>query len=172
MFTIPFFMAPLEHARRASRRTRSPGYPWGEDFRYREVMRTPGNARGLAMAVGITGGLAGVRARDHEARRAARADSRSARRSPARARRSRSATHGHWKVRCRRARRPALVYIAADDHGDPGYGSTAKMLGESALCLALDPLTLAGWRAHAVGAMGATLLAERPAHAPGLTFAT
>jgi short subunit dehydrogenase-like uncharacterized protein len=36
-----------------------------------------------------------------------------------------------------------LVYVVSD-RADPGYGSTAKMLGESALCLALDPLTSPG----------------------------
>jgi short subunit dehydrogenase-like uncharacterized protein len=34
--------------------------------------------------------------------------------------------------------------VVADPHGDPGYASTAKMLGESALCLAYDPLTSTG----------------------------
>jgi len=37
-----------------------------------------------------------------------------------------------------------LLYIVADPHGDPGYQSTARMLGESALCLAYDSLTSTG----------------------------
>ena len=48
--------------------------------------------------------------------------------------------HGHWKVRfVAEHGQDVLIYTAAD-RADPGYGSTAKMLGESALCLALDPL--------------------------------
>jgi short subunit dehydrogenase-like uncharacterized protein len=35
-------------------------------------------------------------------------------------------------------RRPSLAaYI--EGRSDPGYGETSKMLGESAMCLALDP---------------------------------
>ena len=41
----------------------------------------------------------------------------------------------YWQV--------TLTYVVSD-RADPGYGSTAKMLGESALCLALDPLTSPG----------------------------
>jgi short subunit dehydrogenase-like uncharacterized protein len=47
---------------------------------------------------------------------------------------------------------------------DPGYGSTAKMLGESAVCLALDPATTGGgfWTpASALGDALLTRLGER-----------
>ena len=43
---------------------------------------------------------------------------------------------------------------------DPGYGSTAKMLGESAVCLALDPLTAGGGFWTPASAMGEPLLAR------------
>jgi short subunit dehydrogenase-like uncharacterized protein len=46
------------------------------------------------------------------------------------------------------------------DRADPGYGSTAKMLGEAALCLAQDPLTSAGGCTTPSVAMGGHL-AER-----------
>jgi short subunit dehydrogenase-like uncharacterized protein len=78
-------------------------------------------------------------------------------------------THGHWKVRfVAEADGDQLVYLAAD-RADPGYGSTAKMLGESALCLALDPLASPGGVQTASVAMGVAL-AERLRSA-GLTFA-
>jgi short subunit dehydrogenase-like uncharacterized protein len=52
---------------------------------------------------------------------------------------------GHWKVRfLAEDGNDRLLYIVADPAGDPGYASTAKMLGESALCLAYDPLLSEG----------------------------
>ncbi|TDC59028.1 saccharopine dehydrogenase [Micromonospora sp. KC207] len=55
--------------------------------------------------------------------------------------------------------------------GDPGYDETAKMLGESALCLALDDdLPLASGQVTPVTAMGDALL--RRLTAAGLTFRT
>lgn len=52
---------------------------------------------------------------------------------------------------------------------DPGYGSTAKMLGESAVCLALDERVSGGGCLTPAAAMGNALLARLPAHA-GVTF--
>jgi short subunit dehydrogenase-like uncharacterized protein len=52
---------------------------------------------------------------------------------------------------------------------DPGYGSTAKMLGESAACLALDELSAPGGFHTPASAMGEPLLARLESHS-GLTF--
>ncbi len=52
--------------------------------------------------------------------------------------------------------------------GDPGYDETAKMLGESALCLALDPLPPVAGQLTTAVAMGDALLARL--RAAGLTF--
>jgi len=54
---------------------------------------------------------------------------------------------------------------------DPGYGSTAKMLGEAAACLALDvpKAALSGGFWTPATALGERLLARLTAHA-GLTF--
>jgi short subunit dehydrogenase-like uncharacterized protein len=46
---------------------------------------------------------------------------------------------------------------------DPGYGSTSKMLGESAVCLALDELGPGGGCLTPASAMGSALLARLPA---------
>jgi len=51
---------------------------------------------------------------------------------------------------------------------DPGYGSTSKMLGESAVCLALDELGRGGGCLTPASAMGSALLARLPA--AGVTF--
>ncbi|GAB3942561.1 hypothetical protein GCM10027614_29820 [Micromonospora vulcania] len=52
--------------------------------------------------------------------------------------------------------------------GDPGYDETAKMLAESALCLALDDLPPAAGQLTPVAAMGDALL-DRLTRA-GITF--
>lgn len=52
---------------------------------------------------------------------------------------------------------------------DPGYGSTSRMLTESALCLASDELAVGGGFWTPASAMGGPLLERLEAHA-GLTF--
>ena len=52
---------------------------------------------------------------------------------------------------------------------DPGYGSTSKMLGESAVCLAVDESGLTGGCLTPASAMGASLLVRLPANA-GVSF--
>lgn len=142
MFTIPFVMAQV-NTRVVRRAHVLAGSPWGADFVYREVMSTPGNARGAAIAVGVTGGLAALSfamrhpaLRNQLARRAPKPGE-----GPSPEQRAR----GHWKVRlvAEGGHGERLLYVVSD-RADPGYGSTAKMLGESALCLALDPLRSPG----------------------------
>jgi short subunit dehydrogenase-like uncharacterized protein len=52
--------------------------------------------------------------------------------------------------------------------GDPGYTETAKMLAESALCMARDDLPTTSGQVTTAQAMGATLIARL--QAAGLTF--
>jgi len=52
--------------------------------------------------------------------------------------------------------------------GDPGYDETAKMLGESALCLALDDLPVTSGQVTPVTAMGQALITRL--NAAGITF--
>lgn len=167
LFTAPFFMAATNSpvVRRAHALA---GYPWGDDFTYREVMSTPGNARGLAMAVGITGALAGLSAAMKRPRMRAFLKDRAPR--PGEGPSAEKRARGHWIVRfVAEADNDRLIYIAADPAGDPGYGSTMKMLGESALSLAFDPLMSPGGVLTPSIAMGGMLL-ER-LRAAGLTFA-
>ena len=166
MFTVPFVMAQV-NTRVVRRAHALAGLPWGKDFVYREVMSTPGTPRGLAMAVGITGSLAGLmfamKRPGLRAQLAKRAPKPGEGPSPE------TRANGHWKVRLVGEAGPnRLVYVVADEHGDPGYASTAKMLGESALCLARDPLTSSGGVTTPSVAMGQALL-DRLRRA-GLTF--
>ncbi|MBX3154631.1 MAG: saccharopine dehydrogenase NADP-binding domain-containing protein [Deltaproteobacteria bacterium] len=166
MFTIPFFMAGF-NTRIVRRGHALAGFPWGRDFRYREVMSTPASARGLAMAVGFTGGMAALAfavkrpwLRDQLAKRAPQ---------PGEGPTPEERARGHWKVRFVARRDDHRLRYEAGDRADPGYGSTAKMLGESALCLALDPLDSPGGVVTPSVAMGGRLL-DRLRRA-GLTFA-
>ena len=52
--------------------------------------------------------------------------------------------------------------------GDPGYGETAKMLAESALCLAFDDNPATAGQVTTAQAMGEHLLARL--QAAGMTF--
>lgn len=157
MFTVPFVMA--QYNTRIVRRSHAlAGFPWGEDFVYRELMSTPSSPKGLAMAVGFTAGLAtlglAMRYPGLRAQLAKRAP------KPGEGPSAEVRAKGHWKVRfvASGGERERLVYIVADDHADPGYGSTAKMLGESALCLARDPLSAPGGLLTPSVAMGQALV--------------
>jgi short subunit dehydrogenase-like uncharacterized protein len=159
MFTLPFVMAQV-NTRVVRRAHALAGFPWGEGFVYRELMSTPGTVRGAVMALAIAGALGGIsyalkrrRLRELLARRAPRPGE-----GPSRERRA----NGYWLVRMigeagANGSTDVLIYRVAD-RADPGYGSTAKMLGESALCLALDPLTSPGGVTTPSVAMGGALL--------------
>ncbi|HEX4454562.1 MAG TPA: saccharopine dehydrogenase NADP-binding domain-containing protein [Kofleriaceae bacterium] len=166
LFVSPFVMADTNS--RVVRRSHAlAGFPWGDDFVYTEAMSAPGNAAGLVRAVATTGALAGLAfalkrplLRGQLAKRAPQ---------PGEGPDEQTRTHGHWKTRFVAKRGDdMLVYVAADLHGDPGYGSTMKMLGESALCLAFDQLDSPGGVTTPSVAMAAPLL-ER-LRAAGLQF--
>jgi len=166
MFYVPFFMA--ETNTRVVRRGHAlAGFPWGEDFLYREVMSTPGNARGAVMAATITAGLAGLAAAMKRPRLREMLKERAPK--PGEGPSEEQRTRGHWKVRfVAEDGNDRLLYIVGDPAGDPGYASTAKMLGESALCLAYDPLESKGGCLTPSVAMDGSLL-DRLRKA-GLTF--
>lgn len=166
MFVAPFFMAATNSP--VVRRGHAlAGYPWGNDFIYREVMSTPGNARGAVMAAGWTAALGALATamkrpwlREQLKKRAPRPGE-----GPTPEQRER----GHWKVRfLAEDGADKLIYVVADPHGDPGYKSTSKMLGESALCLAYDELPSTGGVQTPSVAMDGKLLARL--RAAGLIF--
>jgi short subunit dehydrogenase-like uncharacterized protein len=142
MFFVPFFMAATNSP--VVRRGHAlAGHPWGKDFVYREVMSTPGSPRGAVMAATITAGLAGLAAAMK--RPALREMLKKRAPKPGEGPSQEQRESGHWKVRfLAEDGNDRLLYIAADPAGDPGYASTAKMLGESALCLAYDSLESEG----------------------------
>jgi len=165
MFFVPFFMAATNGP--VVRRGHAlAGHPWGKEFVYHEVMSTPGNVRGAVLAAQITGGLALLseamkrpKLREFLRKRAPQPGE-----GPSAEKRER----GHWKVRYVAERDDNKLVYVASDRGDPGYASTCRMLGESALCLAYDPLTSPGGVLTPSTAMAQPLLDRL--RAAGLTF--
>ena len=161
-WTGPFLMAAINT--RVVRRTNALlGYPYGQHFRYSEVHGTKGRIAAWKLAIGLAA-LASVGV-TRPGRALLRRVAPSPGEGPSKAQRERGWFHAE------------LVATAADGskwHGhvrgvqDPGYGETAKMLGESALCLACDPLTTGGGVLTPASAMGAPLVDRL--RAAGMTF--
>jgi short subunit dehydrogenase-like uncharacterized protein len=141
-WTGPFLMAAINT--RVVRRTHALlGHPWGRDFRYREAMSFGRGAKAWLMAAGVSAGTAlGVAllavgpVRRVLAQRVLPA--------PGEGPSGEARDRGFFVSR--------LVGTLPDGKGklrgtvrgtsDPGYGETAKMLSESAVCLAQDRDTL------------------------------
>jgi saccharopine dehydrogenase (NAD+, L-glutamate forming) len=75
-----------------------------------------------------------------------------------------------WFTLRLRAETPGRTLITEVAGGDPGYGETAKMLAEAALCLAFDDLPATAGQVTTAVAMGDALI-ERLRRA-GITFRT
>ena len=165
-FTVPFVMSAT-NSRVVRRGHALAGLPWGDDFVYREVMTTPRSPKGLVMAAGITAGLGGLALALRSPRLRAELEKRAPKsgEGPSEEQRKR----GHWTVHFVATRgSERLDYTVADPHGDPGYASTSKMLGESAMCLAFDPLASQGGVQTPATAMGGALVNRL--RAAGLEF--
>lgn len=136
-WVAPFLMAAI-NTRIVHRSNALSGWSYGRDFAYDEAMMTGKGGKALAMATGLTGGLASL------AVGAALSPTRwllekyvlpkpGEGPSPA------EQESGHYDLRFHgtTADGQALVAQVTGDR-DPGYGSTGKMLGEAVACLALD----------------------------------
>ena len=168
-WTGPFVMAAVDT--RIVRRTNALlGYPYGRDFRYDEATLMGSGPVGLAKAVGMTAGLGGVMGamRLGPVRRLAAGRLPKPGEGPTREQREK----GYFDVRLW-AQHPTdptkSLRARVTGDRDPGYGSTAKMLAEAALCLANDELPVGGGFWTPAAAMGTALLRRLRASA-GLTF--
>jgi short subunit dehydrogenase-like uncharacterized protein len=159
-WTGPFVMGPVD-TRIVRRSNALLGHAYGTGFRYDEAMLTGAGPLGFAKATALAGGLTTAMAALTLApvRRLAAA------RMPKPGEGPDSATReaGYWDVRLHAAHpsEPARSLTARlTGDRDPGYGSTCKMLGESALCLAKDPLASPGGFLTPAAAMADPLLAR------------
>ena len=135
MWTAPFIMAGINT--RVVRRSHALlGLPWGKTFRYSEVASTGTGPKGLARAVALAGGVGAFMAlvmlpltKPFIVRKLPAPGE-----GPSRDHRER----GYFKTRLLALGNGKRVRGLVAGFKDPGYGSTAIMLGESAMCLLLD----------------------------------
>jgi len=171
-WTAPFVMAAI-NTRIVRRSHALLGWPWGHRFRYSESVTTGRGLAGLARATAITAALGGFLA--------------AASIGPARALMNRMflpqpgegpneaarEAGGFEMLLIGRHPSAAQKHISARVTGrrDPGYGATARMLGEAAICLALDgdKLPVAGGSWTPATAFG-ELLIERLAEGADVRF--
>jgi short subunit dehydrogenase-like uncharacterized protein len=165
-WTAPFVMAGI-NTRIVRRSNALLDFAYGRDFRYDEAIDTGTGVAGMARSLGITGGMAAF---------AAVAVTAPGRRLLARflpapgagpSREARERGSFHVEIRARSVDGERLVAEVAGRR-DPGYGGTAIMLGEAALCLAKDELPARAGVLTPASAMG-TKLVER-LRAAGMTF--
>ena len=132
----PFVMAP--HNTRIVRRSNAlTGWQYGRSLRYREVLScgTSPAAPVIAAAVGLAlrGVTAGLSVRP------VRAVLDKVLPDPGSGPAERVRQRGHFRAEVRASTTSGAQYLVrVGAQGDPGYAATAVMLGQSALCLALD----------------------------------
>lgn len=168
-WTAPFMMGPVDT--KVVRRTNALlGYAYGKDFRYDEGMLCGTGARGFAKAAaGALGAPLALGAMSiGPIRRFAATRVPQPGQGPSKETRE----TGFFDIRGLGVHpTDPRLNLRSRIYGDrdPGYGSTSKMLGESAVCLALDERTSGGGCLTPVSAMGAALLERLPKNA-GVTF--
>jgi short subunit dehydrogenase-like uncharacterized protein len=170
-WTGPFVMAAI-NTRIVRRSNALLGFAYGRQFRYSEVMSLGKGARGLLRSAALTaamGGLVGAAALA-PGRKLLKRVLPAPGEGPDQAARER----GFFRIRIlgEADGAPALRLLArVEGKSDPGYGETAKMLGEAALCLALDGSKLPGTGGvlTPASAMGPVLTARL--RAAGMVFA-
>lgn len=139
-WTGPFVMASI-NTRVVRRSNALLGYPYGRDFRYSECTGTGRGPKGLMRASTLAAGMAGMMAgvAFEPTRKLLMKKLPSPGEGPSREQREAGSFLLHLIGRGRtKAGQPTIVRGRVVGKADPGYGETAKMLGESALCLALD----------------------------------
>jgi len=160
-WTAPFVMA-LINERVVRRSNALMDFPWGRDFDYDESLLCSGRAQALGVSLAMGAGMAAVAT--GPGRSLARRFLPSPGDGPDRDAQEKGffelyfhAEHPDDPARDLRAR------VRGDR--DPGYGATSRMLGESALCLASDDLSVGGGIWTPASALGTRLLPRLEAHA-------
>jgi short subunit dehydrogenase-like uncharacterized protein len=169
-WTAPFVMAAI-NTKVVRRSNALLGQLYGAEFRYDEAMLMGAGPAGLLKATAVSAGTAaGMAAMTLGPLRRAIAGRLPA---PGEGPSKQARESGHFTIRLfglhpTDASKSLRARVTGDR--DPGYGSTAKMLGESAVCLALDALASPGGLTTPAAALGEALLARLQRNA-GLTFA-
>lgn len=164
-WTSPFIMAAI-NTRVVRRSNALLGFPWSEEFRYDEA--TLNTSRYKATLTSVAGGIGLLTLAVGPTRRLAQRFLPKPGEGPTRAQRE----AGYYEVFFRGIdpndrSRDTTIKVSGDL--DPGYGSTSRMLGEAAVCLARDELTVGGGFWTPASALGGKYL-ERLTTKAGLTF--
>ncbi len=155
----PFVMAGV-NTRVVRRSNALLGYRYGRDFRYREVSRYRKNPKGALLALGTSLGLGvlmgavstpGLRGMVERVLP-----------KPGEGPSKEQRERGNFRIAIVGKNRAGgslhTVTVRVEGNRDPGYGFTAVMLAESALCLAKDALTSGGGVLTPASAMGMALV--------------
>ncbi|MCR2747658.1 saccharopine dehydrogenase family protein [Limnobacter parvus] len=164
----PFVMAGI-NTRIVHRSNALMGYNYGKDFKYDEAMMTGSGLKGRLTAIGLASGMAGFLIG------AALPPTRWILEKyvvpkPGEGPSENSQKRGSYDLRfygTTSKGKSAVARVTGDM--DPGYGSTAKMLGEAVVCLAKDNHDKAGGFWTPASLMGEQLISRLQLHA-GLTF--
>ena len=151
-WVAPFFMAPI-NTKNVHRSNALMGHMYGEDFCYNEMwIQGPGEeGKAAAEFVGSMNPLADAPA-------------------PGEGPSKESRDNGNYDVLfCADLPDGSTIHAAVTGDMDPGYGSTSKMIAESAICLVKECSDLAGGIYTPAPAMGEKLITRLQASA-GLTF--
>jgi short subunit dehydrogenase-like uncharacterized protein len=167
-WTAPFIMAGVNT--RVVRRSHAlAGYPWGEDFRYREAVMTGTGAGGWMKGnlMTLTLGALATGIYFMPTRRLLR---RFILPRPGEGPDEKARENGFFNLmQIGTLPDGEIIRTRITGDRDPGYGSTSKMLAEAAVCLAKDDLGSPGGVLTPAFAMGEALLARLIDNA-GLTF--
>jgi short subunit dehydrogenase-like uncharacterized protein len=164
-WTSPFIMAAI-NTRVVRRSNALLGFPWGEGFRYDEA--TLNTSRYKATLTSVAGGIGLLTLALGPTRRLAQRFLPKPGEGPTREQRE----AGYYEVFFRGidpGDRSRDTTIKVSGNLDPGYGSTSRMLGEAAVCLARDELTVGGGFWTPASALDGKYL-ERLTTKAGLTF--
>ena len=164
-WTSPFIMAVV-NTRVVRRSNALLGFPWGEDFRYEEAMLNHSRVQAVAASVATGAGMLALGL--GTSRKLAGRFLPKPGEGPTRKQRE----AGYYEIfiygsHPRDASKNLTLKVTGDM--DPGYGSTSKMLGEAAVCLARDKLGVKGGFWTPASALN-TQLQERLVSNAGLTF--
>ena len=168
VWTAPFVMAAI-NTRIVRRSNALLDYAYGKNFLYSEATGTGSGAGGWLKSAMMTAGLATFMlacsfsvTRSSVVKRLLPAPGQ----GPSRQQRE----NGFFDLRLfGKMKNGDILQVRVAGDRDPGYGSTSKMLSESALCLALDRLETGGGSWTPASAMGQALMDRLTANA-GLTI--
>lgn len=164
-WTSPFIMAAV-NTRVVRRSNALLGLRWGQDFRYTEAVLTDSRLKATGNAVASIAGMVAMAI--GPTRKLAQRFLPKPGEGPTQEQRE-SGFYELFLLGINAANRAHDTWVKVTGDMDPGYGSTAKMLAESAVCLARDALPAGGGFWTPAAAMQDKLLHRLTANA-GLTF--